>query len=329
MCIALVSTSHPSYSLIVIDNRDEFLRRPTSSLEWWPEPNGHVLASRDLARAVHGTWMGVTRQGKVAVLTNYREDTADAVSGMRSRGVIVNSWLATPADGSGTTREFAEEMIASQTFSGVGGFSLVFGRVNEPLAVVSNRSSQIENVDWIATEKKQTVGLSNTAFDDRSWPKILDGERLMEEAIASHVAAGENEEDLIQRLLAVLCTDTLPRMPEGSGLETYLPHLRKSIFIPVIGHTDRQPVPALDKEGAEERLKAASQPDAALDPAYIQGAYGTQKQTVVLVTDQGRVRYFERTLYDQQVNPVPQGEGDTSVEFTVEPPPSNPDEGSS
>lgn len=54
-----------------------------------------------------------------------------------------------------------------------------------------------------------------------------------------------------------------------------------------------------------------------LDPSYTQGAYGTQKQTVLLVRDDMRVRYFERTLYDQNANAIPVGKGDRSFEFTA------------
>ena len=145
--------------------------------------------------------MGITRQGKVAVLTNYREEQPQQAVGAQSRGLIVNSWLTSPSP-SGTeaeqppkqsTRGFVDGVIRSITATKVGGFSLVCGYVNEPLAVVSNRSHDLEQVSWVAAERGQTLGLSNTSFDDRSWPKIVDGERLMDEAIAEHVRAGAGD----------------------------------------------------------------------------------------------------------------------------------------
>ncbi|KAL4910345.1 hypothetical protein BDW74DRAFT_51055 [Aspergillus multicolor] len=341
MCIALISTAHPSYSLIIINNRDEYLRRPTAAADYWPEPNTHILGGRDLARKTQGTWMGITTSGKVAVLTNHREKTSDAATGQQSRGAITNSWLArNTKTGNDPTTTYVEEMVASPTARNVGGFSLVCGYVNEPLAIVSNRSSDMDQVTWIAGGKGQTKGLSNTVIDDRSWPKILDGERLVDEALEWHVGEGEGEEELIERLLGVLNTDNLPKLDDDATAEDYLPYYRQSIFIPLIGTRDKtkpdapaaaaeivpsrtacvdshahgqsngadsEPVPVKKDEGGHDLL----------DKSFLHGPYGTQKQTVILVKKDGRVRYFERTLYDGEAKPVPIGQGDRSFEFQV------------
>ncbi|KAL6238650.1 hypothetical protein BDW75DRAFT_200626 [Aspergillus navahoensis] len=342
MCIALISTAHPAYSLIIINNRDEYLRRPTAPAEFWPAPNSHILGGRDLARKTQGTWMGITRAGKVAVLTNYRESTSDAVVGQQSRGAIVNSWLTRSkmAGDMDATKTYVEEMVASPTARNVGGFSLVCGYVNEPLAIVSNRSSTMDQITWIAGEKGQTKGLSNTVFDDRSWPKILDGERLVEEALQKHIAEGEVEEELIERLLDVLNTNSLPELDGDATAEDYLPYFRRSIFIPLIGTRDKTKsdspaaaaeilapgsTPSVCAEGhgdgeASDPAPVKKEPEAGndiIDQSYLHGPYGTQKQTIVLVNKEGRVRYFERTLYDQEANPVPIGQGDRSFEFQV------------
>lgn len=263
--------------------------------------------------------MGVTKHGKVAVLTNYREDSTSQAIGVYSRGVIVNSWLTGIPDKQEPTREFVQGIVASPEAKQVGGFSLVCGHINEPLAIVSNRSSDMDHITWVATEKNQTRGLSNTSFDDRSWPKILDGERLMEAAIEEHVQKGVEDEDaLIDRLLQVLSTDTLPRLPEENAtIETYIHHLRKSIFIPLIGAAD-------DRDQAAETMAAARVEDEVDTPtngppdqSFTRGSYGTQKQTVLLARSDGHVRYFERTLYDNDARSVPVGQGDHSFEFDI------------
>ena len=69
--------------------------------------------------------MGVTKHGKVAVLTNYREDKASEAIGVFSRGVIVNSWLTGPPKKEEATREFVQAIVASPEAKQVGGFSLV------------------------------------------------------------------------------------------------------------------------------------------------------------------------------------------------------------
>ncbi|RMJ26044.1 DUF833 domain protein [Aspergillus sp. HF37] len=322
MCIAVISTAHPSYPLIIIDNRDEYLRRPTSAADWWPDPNAHILSSRDLARASHGTWMGVTSEGKVAVLTNYREQTADQATGVHSRGAIVNRWLTAPPGQGQGTREFVQELVGSSALNTVGGFSLVCGYVDEPLAIVSNRASDMEHIAWVASEKGQTRGLSNTSFGDRSWPKIPDGERLLDEAVEAHVRAGEDEDEdaLIARLLQVLSTDTLPQIPEHAPAAESVHLLRKSIFVPVIGAKEESDRAADEIPAACVQDKTGVRDDKGgeLDQAYMSGAYGTQKQTVLLMDATRRVRYFERTLYDNEVNPIPAGKGDRSFEFVVD-----------
>jgi uncharacterized protein with NRDE domain len=257
--------------------------------------------------------MGVTKQGRIAVLTNYREN---APIGTVSRGAIVNGFLTKSpgrgAEGGGKardTRQFVADMIESNTAKRAGGFSLVCGRVHEPLAIVSNRMSRIDGITWIAGEKGETVGLSNTAFGDRSWRKIVHGEELMKAAIDAHVqAAGEEGEDeLISRLLTVLSTDTLPRIPGEYQKGQYDMLLRESIFIPLLGSRADIPTESSIHNGEKGDMSA-----------YMQGMYGTQKQTVLLVSLDGRIKYFERTLYDQNVDPIPEGKGDRVFEFMIE-----------
>lgn len=265
--------------------------------------------------------MGVTKQGRIAVLTNYREDTTCQAIGVCSRGAIVSNWLAMPPDRECSTRQFIEEMISDGTAQSVGGFSLVCGKVNEPLAIMSNRVSHIDRITWVAKDRGETVGLSNTAFGDRSWPKIIQGETLMKEAIEEHVQAGEGEDELIQRLLEVLSTDTLPRLADGGGLETYINDLRKSVFIPVIGGQDKVDHAADEIAGgqAKDKVEVLANGHGSSDPmSYCRGLYGTQKQTVVLVDHKGRVKYFERTLFDNAAERIPIGEGDRCFEFMIE-----------
>ncbi|EFR05114.1 Ser/Thr-rich protein T10 in DGCR region [Nannizzia gypsea CBS 118893] len=305
MCIALISTAHPRYRLILLNNRDEYLRRPTAAAEWWAAPNSHVLGSRDLAREVQGTWMGVTKQGRLAVLTNYRENTPATIVGLRSRGSIINGFLALPPDDHTTAQQYIKDLVAGGEGQAAGGFSLACGDVLGPLGIVSNRASASDEIPWIATGRNQTVGLSNTAFGDRTWPKILDGERLLKEALQKSYARQENESELIERLLALLSTDTLPRLHDRATMEEYTPFLSESIFIPAVGDPD-EGVEAVVSHGAEAHT------------LYMKGLYGTQKQTVILVEEPGRVKFFERTLYGDDAKEVPVGKGDREYEFVVE-----------
>lgn len=319
MCIAFFSTAHPQYRLIICNNRDEFLHRPTSRADWWPSPHSHVLSARDLVRPIHPTWMGITKQGRIAVLTNYHEESCAKAVGRYSRGEVVNSWLASPLESSQTTQEFVTQWTANGEIANMGGFNLVCGNVMEPLAIMASRVSETEPIFWIADKPGQTVGLSNTDYDDRSWPKVVKGEEAVVDAIAAHVQNQESEDALVERLLDVLSADTLPRLDGGAGVQEYIPHLPHSVFIPPIGRDKEAQVDEVrSQDKREESPVLPSTPEGTPNHAYLEGLYATQKQTVVLVGLDGRVRYFERTLYDDDAQPVSTENRDRSFEFMIE-----------
>ena len=70
MClIVLAWRVRPDFPLIVAANRDEFHARPAARAAFWQD-HPAILAGRDLE--ANGTWMGVTRSGRFAAVTNYR-----------------------------------------------------------------------------------------------------------------------------------------------------------------------------------------------------------------------------------------------------------------
>ena len=89
MCLILVAYRIiPEYPLIVAANRDEFHARPAERAAFWNDHPG-ILAGRDLQAL--GTWMGVSRTGRFAAVTNYRGGRdANAVE---SRGLLVTRFL--------------------------------------------------------------------------------------------------------------------------------------------------------------------------------------------------------------------------------------------
>ncbi|KAJ0417265.1 NRDE protein-domain-containing protein [Aspergillus carlsbadensis] len=327
MCIAILSTTHPDYRFIIINNRDEFLARPTSRANWWPAPHAHILSARDLARAAHGTWLGVTKTGRVAVLTNCLETSCARAVGTRSRGDIINSWLTAspehPAAAKGHVEEFIDELKNSQDLDSVGGFNLLLGDVSEPepgaLAIVSNRSANMEccngdvQVRRVSGGSGQTVALSNMTLEGegadhtKAWKKILLGESLTADAIAASLEKNDDEDALVERLFGVLSTDTLPRLPGGTKAEAYLGLFKESIFIPALGKASEK-----HQEGEVDWNAKL------LDPSYMEGLYGTQTQTVILVGHDRRVRYVARTLYGEDGQPLSSEEKDRSFEFQVD-----------
>lgn len=90
MCLIVIGWhAHPDYPLIVAANRDEHFTRPTAPAHRWAdEPK--VLAGRDLLS--HGTWLGATRDGRFAALTNYRNPAVQRAHSP-SRGLLVSEAL--------------------------------------------------------------------------------------------------------------------------------------------------------------------------------------------------------------------------------------------
>ncbi|KAI9846799.1 MAG: hypothetical protein M1837_003648 [Sclerophora amabilis] len=331
MCIALITTAHPQYPFILIDNRDEYLDRPTAPADFWPPPNGHVLGGHDLLKAERGTWLGITRQGRVAVLTNFREESPGELDeAPRSRGAMVNAWLQQPPSSGQSAEQFVESLFSEEaSIKGVGGFSLVCGQLTKaenhsvaPLAVVSNRTPDATAATWIAGTPGETHGLSNSAYDN-PWTKVRVGETLLKDAIEESITVGEGKRGLIRRLFGVLSVDTLPKRREGEHLETYLEQLRYSIFVPPIGADTPNTKPAAEIRAAapnSDKVEVVGnnlEPGVMADslPVYV---YGTQKQTIILLDRFGQVTFVERTLFDERQRPIQIGDGDRTFEFEVE-----------
>jgi uncharacterized protein with NRDE domain len=88
--------------LLLIANRDEFYARPTAALHWWHD--APILAGRDLQAG--GTWLGVSRSGRLAALTNHR-DPAKQRTDAPSRGELVSAFLHADTSGSDYLSELA------------------------------------------------------------------------------------------------------------------------------------------------------------------------------------------------------------------------------
>jgi uncharacterized protein with NRDE domain len=89
MClIVLAWRALPSAALLVAANRDEFHARRAAPAAFWDDQPA-ILAGRDLQAM--GTWMGVSRNGRFAAVTNYRG--AREAAAAQSRGALVTGFL--------------------------------------------------------------------------------------------------------------------------------------------------------------------------------------------------------------------------------------------
>lgn len=232
----------------------------------------------------------------------------------------MNAFLTQDADSHSSTKQFVEDLVEGEGLHGVGGFSLVCGSAGEPLAVISNRTPNVEGITWIAGQKGETIGLSNAAFADRSWPKVLRGEELLSAAITDDVQQCGSREEFISSLFKLLSVDTLPKRSKDMGWLSYIKELRNSIFIPAIGGEGTDDMSAEDLAAAksDQHVKVEDHSKSAETGDGQSGSYGTQKQTIVLVDHHGGVTFVERTLFDNTGKATNEGDRDRDFAFQIE-----------
>ena len=167
MCLFLCAhKSHPDYPLIIAANRDEFHNRPASEAQFWNDTPS-MLAGKDLQAG--GTWLGITKYGRIAAVTNYHEETLNPLP-TKSRGSLVSDFLRSDAP----PQEHAEHLI--HIGRDYQGFTLVFGKVGA-LFHYSNRSNKCEEV------AQGIHGLSNHLFNDNSW-KVGQGRTFLKDLLS-------------------------------------------------------------------------------------------------------------------------------------------------
>ncbi len=153
MCLALLAfRAHPNWPLVIAANRDEFHARRTAPAHWWAEG---LLAGQDLVAG--GTWLGCTREGRFALLTNFREG-ATSKRGERSRGLLVSEVLQSAASPEHTV---LKHLVDAQHYD---GFNLLAGDLRE-LVYLSNRGEGCRALP------PGVYGLSNHLLDT-PWPKL-------------------------------------------------------------------------------------------------------------------------------------------------------------
>jgi uncharacterized protein with NRDE domain len=162
MCLILIAyRSHPEFPLVVAANRDEFHARPTTPAHWW---DANLLAGKDEQSG--GTWLGVTRTGRLAAVTNYHEGRPKGADDL-SRGQLVVDFLRAESS--------PAQYLGSLEPHRYAGFGLVVSDLRT-LGYFSNRA------DGVTMLQPGFYGLSNHLLDT-DWPKVDRGKRAMRELL--------------------------------------------------------------------------------------------------------------------------------------------------
>jgi uncharacterized protein with NRDE domain len=264
MCLIVFSyLEYADYPLIFAGNRDEFHGRPAAPAHFWGT-HPDLLAGRDLQAG--GTWLGVSREGLFATVTNYREPIKNSTTGRLSRGALVTEYLLKSTS---VESHFADLAPRSADYN---GFNLIFGRLdalyyfsnrgpkaesNQPNESVADGDAYAADADAYANPRLHTIepglhGLSNEQLDT-PWPKVRRAKELFRKAV-------EGVEPAFEPLLDLLADSRRASDHEvpSTGLDPELESRLSSIFIP----------------GDD---------------------YGTRASTVVLMREDGLVQFAERT----------------------------------
>ncbi|HSD64332.1 MAG TPA: NRDE family protein [Ignavibacteriaceae bacterium] len=203
---------HPEYPLIVAANRDEFYQRPAEKAHFWKD-YPELLAGRDLEAG--GTWLGITKTGRFAAVTNYR-DMRLLKENAISRGELVTDFLFSKL----TPMKFGSNLTG--TTEKYNGYNLLFSDI-ETLYYFSNQTKKLIRLT------EGVYGLSNHLLDT-PWPKVIKSKEVFLE-----VTSDRNIET--DKLFHILSDEK--EAPEDQLPDTGLsPELEKAVS-PIFIKSDR------------------------------------------------------------------------------------------
>jgi len=168
MCLIVFSNNVLNdYKLIFAANRDEFYNRPTEQAEFWKD-HPSLLAGKDLKAG--GTWMGITKSGKFAAITNYR-DVTNIKEEAPTRGKLVSNYLL-------------GKLSAEKYYNSVKSDLLRYNGFNLILGDIKNLYYFSTHTEGLRKLVPGVYGLSNAVLDT-PWPKVLESKnqlaKLMEQ----------------------------------------------------------------------------------------------------------------------------------------------------
>ena len=257
MCLAVVALdAHPRYRVVIAANRDEFHARPAAPAHWWASG---MLAGQDLAGG--GAWFGVSRGGRWALVTNFREGIPRDPQAP-SRGELVTRAVHDALPPLPCAAAIAVDGVRYH------GFNLLTGEVVRPVRVTDARRQELSNtrtgdrnVAAYASNRASGAlalpagicGLSNHLLDT-PWPKLIRSK---------------------QRLAAALAGEVLDTAAAFALLANREP-------------ADEAALPATGVSRERERM---------LSSAFIVSPdYGTRCSTVFTLARDGSVRFIERSF---------------------------------
>jgi uncharacterized protein with NRDE domain len=158
MCIAAFALDSGPYAAVIVSNRDEWLHRPAQAMAWWPDTE--TLAGKDLTAG--GTWLGLTKSGRFALITNIRGSSLGEKQYPHSRGKLPLDWLHSDQ----SLAEFTQSLRNSA--DDYAGYNIVCGNLKDrELKHFNNQERVVSNF-----RQGHIHGISNASVDT-PWPKLV------------------------------------------------------------------------------------------------------------------------------------------------------------
>ncbi|CAI4231519.1 unnamed protein product [Auanema sp. JU1783] len=262
MCITFIFNNpnlDAKYRLIILNNRDEHIDRPTGELEW---RNG-ILGGIDEQDPARGTWLGMNAQGNIGNILSITQPAATKKAEAPSRGKIPSNLLR----GNLSAKEYCDELAKVGTQ--YNGFQfLAFERSEDKhynmYSVTNMYVDKVETVAW----PKGAVVISNSP-PATPYQKVLYGKDRLDKFV-ENLTDDMAPEDIIDKLLDIGCDRTIvspdPQYCLQTGCDDAFCEPFSSIFISL--------------------------------PPSRGVRYGTRSQSIIIVDNDDNVTYFEKRMVE-------------------------------
>ncbi|XP_072096955.1 transport and Golgi organization protein 2 homolog isoform X1 [Mobula birostris] len=246
MCIIFFHfnpNSSSAYRLILAANRDEFYSRPSKPAEFWTN-NCNILSGLDMEKGKEGgTWLGMSKKGKCAALTNYLQSSSN-MEGL-GRGFLVPNFLTQDIDGLSYLKKIS---LQGHLYNGFNLLTADFSSTKgDMMCYYGNKSHEEPRV-----LDPGIYGLCNSLLET-PWKKLVHGKKLFTETIQKNCSL--SPKNLTEELLNVMTNEEI-QLPaadiEEQGQDFIRPILKEfsALFIrtPIYG-TRTSTIILVDAEG--------------------------------------------------------------------------------
>jgi len=265
--IAIAWRAHIDFPLVLMMNHDGPHDRPSQPAAWWPDAP-HCFAGRDELRG--GTWMGITREGRYAAVTPFR-DNAPIDPSLPSRGQLPLDYLASEDAPVAHVRQFLRNRGSHPPFN------LLVGSTRQAYYAGTNTRLPLALTQGVHT-------LSNGLLDEK-WPKCVQLDGLLGSYLLTHggfsILLGA-----YPRLAssATRGAGDLPKPVSGTLTQEDIATAGFAMLADRTTYSSGLPDTGVD-EDEEERLSAC----------FVVGKeHGTRSSTVLTMGRDGTVRFEER-----------------------------------